>query len=79
MCAFHYVVVMDDSSSKDDLARQYCDIVRRNHTLVEQVRIVKVITRKDKPNFSVLGECNCSAISFNSSKTRLEVIKVVRS
>jgi hypothetical protein len=62
-----YVVATDDGASKEDLARHYCDVARKNHALIEQVRVVeadstKVRSKKDKPDFSLLAECNCSAI-----------------
>jgi hypothetical protein len=62
-----YVVATNDGASKDDLARHYCDVARKNHALIEQVRVVEadsahVVSKKDKPDFSVLAECNCSEI-----------------
>jgi hypothetical protein len=62
-----YVVAANDGASKENLARHYCAVARKNHALIEQVRVVEadsahVVSKKDKPDFLVLAECNCSEI-----------------
>ena len=61
------VVVQDPERSHPQvLARQYCQVTKKNEALVDVVRIVQVDQSvsldKTKPNFVLLGECNCADI-----------------
>jgi hypothetical protein len=62
-----YVVATDDGMPKDNLARYYCDVAKKNHALIEAVRVVEADStnasdNKGKPDFELLAECNCSAL-----------------